>query len=52
MLASSRKTRELERIETYKYNVPAIEKDNTFYEITKTEYDYGMYFLENVLQTV
>jgi hypothetical protein len=52
MLTSSRKTRELERIETYKYNVPVIEKNNSFYDITKTEYDYGMYLLENVLQTV
>lgn len=27
-------------------------KDKTFYEITKTEYNYGMYLIENILQTV
>lgn len=52
MLTSSKKTKQLERIENYKNNVPVIQKGNTFHEITKTEYEYGMYLLENVLQTV
>lgn len=52
MLTSSKKTKQLERIENYKNNVPIIKKDNTFYEITKTEYNYGMYLIENILQTV
>jgi hypothetical protein len=52
MLTSSRKTRQLERIETYKNNVPIIKKENVFYEITKTEYNFAMYLIENVLISV
>lgn len=39
----------LERVATYKYNVPALEKDG-YYTITKTEYNFAMYLLDEVLQ--
>jgi CRISPR/Cas system CMR-associated protein Cmr5 small subunit len=45
VMTSSKKIRG-ERIEKFKCNVPAIEKDGTWYEITKTEYEYGL-FLQN-----
>ena len=48
-IVSSIKKVKGKRQEKYKYNVPVIEKDNKFYEITKTEYDYAMYLLEEVI---
>jgi hypothetical protein len=48
VITSSRKI-ELERIENYKYNVPALKLNNSFIEITKTEYDFAMYLINNKL---
>lgn len=47
IMTSSRKIN-LERIVKYKYDVPVMENENGFYEVTKTEYNYAMY-LQNKL---
>lgn len=44
LLTSSRKIQG-ERIENYKYNVPAIRNGSELMEITKTEYDYAYYLM-------
>lgn len=51
IMTSQRKIN-LERKETYKYNVPVIESKDGFYTITKTEYNFALYLLENVLQPI
>lgn len=47
VMSSNRKIQG-ERIVKYKYNVPTLVNDNRFYEVTKTEYNYALYLLDNV----
>jgi hypothetical protein len=44
VMTSSKKVKG-ERIDKYKNNVPVIEKDGSYYEITNTEYEYGLYLI-------
>ena len=50
LLTNERKIN-LERVATYKYNVPVLRDDNGYYIITKTEYDYALYLIQKLLQT-
>jgi hypothetical protein len=51
MVTTSKKIKG-ERKEIVKYNVPIMDSDDTFYTVTKTEYNYALYLIENELLAV